>query len=220
MEFDPKAVRPLLRKLFISLNLPFAELLKLLRSTLRFDESLWEVVERDRPVLLALYHGELLPLLLYGAFKPKLATLVSRHADGEIIARVVQRLGYRTLRGSTDEGRYKGGSKALRGIISLLRENYHIALTVDGPKGPCCRVKEGIIYAAWFTKRPIYPVRVRVKGIELPTWDRFKVPLPFARMEVKLGSPLWVEEKEKIEEYRQQLERSLEELLPEGNRFI
>ncbi len=211
-KFDPKAIRPYLRRLFISLNLPLAELLKLLRSTLRFDDSFWQRVEEDRPVLIALYHGELLPLTLYGAFRPRLATVVSRHADGEIIARVLQRLGYRTVRGSTDEGRYKGGSKALREIITLVREGYNVALTVDGPKGPCCRVKEGIVYAAWFTKRPIYPVRIGIKGFTLPTWDRFKVPFPFSRLEIRLGDPLWVEEKENLHLYRKQLEETLKRL--------
>ena len=209
MEFDPKVVRPFFRKLFISLNLPLALSLKLLRSTLRFDDAFWERIEKDRPVLIALYHGELLPLTLYGAFRPKLATVVSKHADGEIIARVLKRLGYKTVRGSTDEGRYKGGSKALREILKLLKQNYCIALTVDGPKGPCCKVKEGIIYAAWYSKRPIYPVRVEVKSICLPSWDRFKIPIPFSEVKIKLGEPLWVESKN-FETYRVALEKSLE----------
>ncbi len=209
---DLTVFRPYLRRLLISLNLPLAELLKILRSTLRFEDHFWEQIEKDRPVFIALYHGELLPLTLYGAFRPKLATLVSRHADGEIIARVLQRLGYHTVRGSTDEGRYKGGSRALREIISLVREGYNIALTVDGPKGPCCKVKEGIIYAAWFTKRPIYPVRIGIKGFTLPTWDRFKVPLPFSELEIRLGNPIWVEDKEKIPHYRRKLEETLKGL--------
>ena len=212
MEFDPKAVRPLLRRLFISLNFPLAVSLKLLRSSLRFEERFWEKVEEDRPVLIALYHGELLPLTLYGAHREKLATVVSRHADGEIIARILQRLGYRTIRGSNDAGKYKGGSKALREILKLLKEGYNIAITVDGPKGPCCRVKGGIVYASWVSKRPIYPVRVKVKALTLPTWDHFKIPLPFSELKIYLGEPIKVKEKEKLEYYRQLLEKRLKEL--------
>jgi len=209
---DPKAVRPYLRRLFISLNLPLAVSLKLLRSTLRFDDRFWNLIEENRPALLALYHGELLPLTLYGAYRQKLATVVSQHADGEIIARVLQRLGYRTVRGSSDRGKYKGGSKALREILNLLKEGYHVAITVDGPKGPCCKVKSGIIYASWYSKRPIYPVRIEVKGVTLPSWDRFKIPLPFAELKIRLGKPLWVEDKNKLDLYREQLEKRLEEL--------
>ena len=209
---DPKAVRPYLRRLFISLNLPLAVSLKLLRSTLRFDDRFWNLIEENRPALLALYHGELLPLTLYGAYRQKLATVVSQHADGEIIARVLQRLGYRIVRGSSDRGKYKGGSKALREILNLLKKGYHVAITVDGPKGPCCKVKSGIIYAAWYSKRPIYPVRIEVRSITLPSWDRFKIPLPFAELKIRLGKPLWVEDKNKLDLYREQLEKRLEEL--------
>jgi len=208
---DPKAVRPLIRKLFISLNQPLALTLKILRSTLRFENGFWEEIERNRPTLIALYHGELLPLVLYGAFRPKLATIVSRHADGEIIARVLEKLGYKTIRGSADEGRYKGGAKALKEILKLLEEGYNIAVTVDGPKGPCCKVKTGIIYAAWYSKRPVYPVRVEVPSISLPSWDRFKVPLPFTDLKIKLGEPLRVEGRD-FETYRVALEKRLKQL--------
>ncbi len=208
---DWKFFRPYLRRVLQKGDLPLFWVLKLLRSSLRFDESFFQVIERDRPVLIALYHGELLPLTLYGSFRERMATIVSRHGDGEIIARVLRRLGYRTLRGSTDEGKNRGGSVALKEMLKLLKENYHIAITVDGPKGPCCKVKSGIIYAAWFSKRPIYPVRIKVKGVRLPSWDRFLVPFPFSRLEIRLGEPIRVESKD-IDLYREKLERALRKL--------
>ncbi len=209
MVIDPKAVRPVLRKLFMSLDLPLSGVLKLWALSMRSDSEPWERVERGAPVLLALPHGELLPLVLYGTGKGKIATVVSRHGDGEIIARVLKRLGFRVIRGSTDEGRNKGGGGALKGILKALEEGYHVALTVDGPKGPPCRVKRGILYAAAISKRPIYPVRVEVKGFRLPSWDRFLIPLPFARLEIKLGSPLRVEEKDELSERAKILEKLL-----------
>ena len=212
MEFDPLFFRPYLRKLFINLDLPLYGFLKALRSTLRFDNRFWNQIEEHRPVLIALYHGELLPLTLYGAFRYKLATVVSQHADGEIIARVLKRLGFYTVRGSTDYIKNRGGAKALKEILKLLKENYHIAITVDGPKGPCCKVHKGILYASWYSKRPIFPVRVKVKGLTLPTWDRFKVPLPFAEVDIKLGNPVWVESKENLEVAREELENRLKQL--------
>jgi len=217
MEFDPKAVRPLLRKLFISLNVPIAALLKLHRLSLRFDDAPWERIEKERPVLLALYHGELLPIVLYGALRGGIAAVVSRHADGEIIAKVLERLRFRVIRGSANEGRRKGGEAALKGILRALGEGYHAAITVDGPKGPCCKVKRGILYAAAVSKRPVYPVRVRVKGFRLRSWDRFLIPLPFSRLEVLLGEPIFVENKEGLDQYAALLEERLKSLAPIDN---
>jgi lysophospholipid acyltransferase (LPLAT)-like uncharacterized protein len=209
MELDPKAVRPLFRRFFISLNLPISWLLKLYAASLKFPERPWLQIEKERPVLLALYHGELLPILLYGAHRGNIATIVSKHADGEIIAKVLNRLGYRTIRGSTDSGRNKGGSAALKGVLEALREGFHVAITVDGPKGPCCRVKDGILYASALSQRPIYPVRVRVRGFNLPSWDKFLIPLPFEKVEILLGKPILVESKEKLSHYRGLLEAEL-----------
>lgn len=208
---DIKAVRPYIRRIFISLNYPLAGSLKLLRKTLKFEENFWNQLEENRPAIIALYHGELLPLVLYGAFREKLATVVSKHSDGEIIARVLQRLGYYTVRGSTDSGRSKGGKEALLELKRLLEKGYHIAVTVDGPKGPCCEVKEGILFLSWFLKRPIYPVRVEVKGFRLPTWDKFLVPLPFSELRIKLGEPIVVKTKD-FKLYKEIVEKKLKEL--------
>jgi lysophospholipid acyltransferase (LPLAT)-like uncharacterized protein len=54
-------------------------------------------------VAIALWHGELLPLVWYHR-KQDIAALISSHADGEIIARVVQSLGFQPIRGSTSRG--------------------------------------------------------------------------------------------------------------------
>ena len=208
---DIKAIRPYLRSFFISLNYPIAGSLKILRRTLKFEEKFWQQIEEHRPVIIALYHGELLPLVLYGAFREKIATIVSRHADGEIIARVLQRLGFYTVRGSTDAGRSKGGKEALLELKRLLEQGYHVAVTVDGPKGPCCEVKEGILFLSWFLKRPIFPVRVDIKGFRLPTWDRFSIPLPFSEVKIILGKPIVVEEKN-FELYKDLIEKELKGL--------
>lgn len=212
MQFDPTFWRPYARKLLQKLDFFLYLTLKGWRKTLKFDNRFWEKIEEDRPVLIALYHGELLPLVLYGAFRERLATIVSRHGDGEIIARILKRLGYYTIRGSHDEGRYKGGTKALREVLKVLEKGYHVAITVDGPKGPPEKVKPGILYASWYSKRPIYPVRVKVKGIKLKTWDSFLVPFPFSELEIKLGEPFYVSDIENLQKEAQKLEKILKSL--------
>src|SRR5207237_3122201 len=56
-----------------------------------------------RPVVMALWHGEMLPLLYYHRNR-RIAVMVSEHGDGEIIARILDRFGFRLIRGSSSRG--------------------------------------------------------------------------------------------------------------------
>src|SRR5262245_14468223 len=67
-----------------------------------------------QPIIFNLWHGQLLPLL-YHHRREQVAVLISEHADGEIIARIAESLGYRTVRGSTSRG-------AARALLGLARE--------------------------------------------------------------------------------------------------
>ncbi len=58
--------------------------------------------------------------------------LISEHRDGEIIARIAERLGYRTVRGSTS----RGAARALLGRRACIEQGGELAVTPDGPRGP------------------------------------------------------------------------------------
>lgn len=80
--------------------------------------------------------------------------LISRHRDGEFIARVVGFFGIGTVRGSYR----KGGVSSVREILHDLRDNIDVAITPDGPKGPRFEVKKGIVELARLSHRPLLPV--------------------------------------------------------------
>ena len=80
--------------------------------------------------------------------------LISRHRDGELIARVVAFFGIGTVRGSYR----KGSVSSLREILHDLRNNIDIAITPDGPKGPRFEVKKGIVELARLSRKPLLPV--------------------------------------------------------------
>ena len=71
---------------------------------------------RRQPVIFALWHGQLLPLLWHHRGEG-VAVLISEHRDGEIIARIAEALGYRTVRGSTS----RGAARALLGLSRVHR---------------------------------------------------------------------------------------------------
>lgn len=137
--------------------------------------------------------------------------LISSHFDGEVTARIVARLGYRPIRGSST----KGGAI---GLISMLKNNdvRHLAFTVDGPRGPKGVVKPGSIYAASKTGLPIVPITCNSKNKWVfSSWDRFEIPKPFAKVVVCFGAPIQIGEisgDKQIKEHTNQLAKALNEI--------
>lgn len=161
-------------------------------STLR-----WEVIGGEHyrntwgsgiPTVFVLWHGRLLPCTYFHRGQG-LATLISRHRDGEYIARLAQRWGYQTLRGSSR----RGATAALRQIVRALREGRAVAVTPDGPRGPRERVKPGALLAAAMTGAPVVPASAGAEWAwRFDSWDRFLVPKPFSRVRLVFGEPLHV----------------------------
>ncbi len=93
------------------------------------------------------------------------------------------------VRGSTS----RRGHQALRELTTWARRDYDLAITPDGPRGPCYVVQEGVIALAQLTGRPIVPVSFNLKWkIQTKSWDRFQIPLPFSRCEMIFGQPIRV----------------------------
>ncbi|NLP06215.1 DUF374 domain-containing protein, partial [Candidatus Fermentibacteria bacterium] len=55
---------------------------------------------RGRPVLYSFWHGRQLPLI-FTHRREGVTVLVSSHRDGEYVARVLEAMGFPTIRGST-----------------------------------------------------------------------------------------------------------------------
>ncbi len=119
----------------------------------------------------ALWHETLMGMAgrTWGA---KMHMLVSRHADGELIARICQHLGWGVVRGSTT----RGGATALREMVGLSRHAL-LAVTPDGPRGPRRQVQPGVVFLASQTGLPIVPIGVADTQVwRGRSWDRFTVP--------------------------------------------
>ena len=104
------------------------------------------------------------------------AILVSRSNDGEIIARILQRQGHETIRGSTA----KGGLRALATLIKRLKARPRPGVIIpDGPQGPRFKVQPGVIILAKKTGYPIIPVTYSARWMKVfKSWDRFILPCP------------------------------------------
>jgi lysophospholipid acyltransferase (LPLAT)-like uncharacterized protein len=136
--------------------------------------------------IFAVWHARLLPLVFTHRGRG-IVMLVSRHRDGEWIARVIERLGFGTARGSST----RGGEEGLREMVSLGEAGRLLGITPDGPRGPAEVVKPGLVFLASRLGRPVIPVASAGRPAWiLRSWDRFQVPRPFARVVIGYGDPI------------------------------
>ncbi len=190
-------------------------LLGALFTTVRFERSGTEHFEElralGRPVVFVFWHDQLLPLA-HVHREEGVVVLVSEHADGEYIARILERQGFGTARGSST----RSGARGLRGLVRALRAGNDVAITPDGPRGPRHRFKEGALMAARLTDHPIVPLAAGASAAwRFDSWDRFMVPRPFSRVRVAYGEPRWIPRELERDELRTragELERTLAEL--------
>jgi lysophospholipid acyltransferase (LPLAT)-like uncharacterized protein len=93
-----------------------------------------------------------------------------------------------------------------------------VAITPDGPRGPRYVVQPGVIALALVTGRPIVAVTFNMRWkICTKSWDRFQIPLPFARCEMVLKEPLFVPP-DASESQREELRAALEQSLRGSSR--
>jgi lysophospholipid acyltransferase (LPLAT)-like uncharacterized protein len=167
-------------------------LIRLLGRTWRIrtiHQEIFDTVIRDRrPVVFTLWHGQMLPLL-YRHRDRGVVVLISEHKDGEIIARIAERLGFGTMRGSTS----RGAGRALVGLVRSLSEGRAVAVTPDGPRGPARSFAPGALVAAQRAGAPIVPLGVSAsRAWRLRSWDRFLIPKPFSKVTISYGEPTMV----------------------------
>jgi lysophospholipid acyltransferase (LPLAT)-like uncharacterized protein len=139
-------------------------------------------------VVLACWHEHLIGVL---CTHRNLHTIVSRHAIGQVLGFVCGRFGYQVYFGSADRGQDKGGLKALLGLSRALRNGATACITVDGSIGPRRVAKKGVLEIANQSGAQIIPMAIAYdRAWEFRTWDRLKLPKPFARVVVSYGVPL------------------------------
>jgi len=169
-----------------------------------------EAVKAARGFIYAFWHGQLL-YFCYSHRGRGIMVLTSPSDDGELITRVIERLGFLTSRGSITGG---GGAKAsLRLVHYMTRSAMPTGVCPDGPRGPRCVASKGSVFLAQRAGAPMVPLANSFKRRKLfNTWDRFVVPCPFTRGVIVFGPPILVPKDASeavIEHKRKELEQAL-----------
>ncbi len=160
------------------------------------------------PSIYVFWHGELLMIAfayLHYAKRTALDAMISRHFDGELIARLIMLFGGGVMRGSSS----KGGSTVLREALRALHKGRDIGITPDGPRGPKHSVANGVAVLAMMKKVPIITINCKPSSYwKMKSWDEFCIPKPFSTIEFYFGNPFFVEGLE-IEEAKKAIQERL-----------
>lgn len=190
--------------------------------------SRWRVVNGEvpgqlwaanRPFIMCFWHGRLMMMPYAWDYRHIIHTLTSDHPDGRLIARTTAHFGLRTVVGSAT----RGGAGALRQLVRLVSDGSSVGITPDGPRGPRMRAKPGALALARLAGVPVVPVTYGVSARRLlDSWDRFVLPLPFARGVIVWGEAIDVPadaDTAALEAARRRLEDSLNAITAEADRL-
>ena len=193
--------------------------IRLIGCTLRYDSSL----EEDQgihpggppeklaktPAVFGFWHSCIFAATYY-CRGLSIGVLTSRSFDGEYIARIIEKFGYRAVRGSSSRGVVGG----LRNMIRHVDGGHIAAFTCDGPRGPANIAKPGPVLLARQTGAPLRAFHVSPsKYWQLNTWDRMRIPKPFSRAVARFSSPILVPvsaSDSQVRELQSQLQAALE----------
>jgi 3-deoxy-D-manno-octulosonic-acid transferase len=196
-----------------------AGMISLVRRTSRVVYEPQDALARlaaDHPLIVAVWHGQ---FMMTSGFRPspetKVAAMVARHGDAELIGSAMARFGIELIRGAGAGGRRKnrGGAFALRQAVRALNDGYSIVMTADVPPGPARRAGIGIVMLARLSGRPIVPCAAATSRFRsLNTWSRMTINLPGSKLAYVAGDPIWVPPdagEAELEFARAQLERAM-----------
>ncbi len=157
------------------------------RVRLYHPENEQNIIDRYKSLIYASWHQRFFPGITFFSSRKPIAIMISQSRDGEMIANIVDMLGWCPVRGSST----RGGGPALKKIRGLALEGYKIGHIVDGPKGPFGNVKPGLLRIAQAAGKPIVPtITSAQKKWVFNSWDRFMVPKPFSRVVIRFGEAI------------------------------
>lgn len=139
------------------------------------------------PCILAFWHETLPSMPLFWVHtnsKIGVSALVSLHRDGQLIGTIAKFFQIDVAHGSST----RGGAAGLRSLLKTLQDGRHVGLTPDGPRGPRRQAAPGVAQLAALSGARILPCAVNTAwAVQLNSWDRMRVPLPFGRGKLVFG---------------------------------
>lgn len=180
------------------------------------DEDTARVIAESGGGIFVTWHGR--TLIPVNRFRNRgYWALISLSRDGDLQAENFRRFGFRIIRGSTG----RRGVAATREVLAALEAGGSLAFTPDGPRGPSQKVQPGVVYFAQRSGKPIIPTGISAwPRRNLRSWDRFLIPLPFARAIWVSGDPIFVGPADDLDEAVRRVEAAINAVETEAERLV
>ena len=190
---------------------------------LKNRKNIESLFKKNESFIYAFWHDQLLMCPLTWQSELEIKVLISKHRDGDIIAKLISKLGFKAIRGSTHKAgktKNKGGLLSARQMIKSLKNGISVGISPDGPKGPRHKVSDGILSISRLSNSSILPVGIGFKKKwVLNTWDKFIIPKPFNQITIIWGEPLSaLKNEKKINQIKSKLESTMYSLTKRANR--
>jgi len=194
----------IVRALALSLRYRFEDRAGILNGTLK------------GPLVFCLWHNRLaFAVPIYRRFicpkSPRvgMAAMVSASKDGGFLAGIFEIMDVVAVRGSSS----RRGGQALLELAKLAQQGYDLTITPDGPRGPRYHVQDGVLALAQVTSLPVIPCSYYFHSkVQLKSWDRLQIPLPFSRCDAILEKPVTIPREISAAE-RERLRNQIEQTL-------
>ena len=165
----------------------------------------------EHGALFVLWHDHtLIPLHMFR--NCNIGVMMSTSRAGQMQAAFWNLYGWPPIWGSTKK---REGIQALRDVMALVRSGQSFGFTPDGPKGPRHHAQPGVVFLSSKTPAPVMPIAIAASSYwQLPTWDHYLIPKPFARVHLHVGAPLQPPpslNREETEAWRHKIELALNE---------
>ena len=169
------------------------------------------ILASGRQPVMVFWHGRILTATWY--FRRRgIVVITSENFDGEWIARIIEKFGYGTARGSTS----RGGLKAMLQLVRDMKQGMPAGFTLDGPRGPARVAQPGAVWLASKTGNPLLPFHLEASSAwTMRSWDRTQIPKPFSTVTLVVGQPIEVPRdisEAGLEAVRAELEHRLRDL--------
>lgn len=183
------------------------------------ETAILKVLNNNEQFISAFWHGRML-IPWYIQRKYKIAALVSKSKDGDILTKLLNNWNYNVVRGSS----HIGGKEALKIMGDKIDEGFSFAITPDGPTGPQFKMKPGAVVLAHRKSIPLILIgTASKKHYVFNSWDKFQVPKPFSKITVIYSDPIYINEKstrEEISKLIDDCELELNKLQEEAERIV